>query len=190
MFGDKQRHFAIMVFLFFYCIVHNWCHCNKPTDCQFLVCKSFIFIYCIYAQTFKQFLSLPVYPFGSINHFCHQSQKPWTNTSKKAIFRSWRPILLLTLCSLVIKIWSHYSISRWLTFKLMVGTLFSHALMLLTYEKLWQGETPHMIFRWFIGHISFASAKLRLSPYLFNIDHLSYAFLWLFMNMSQISLLM
>ena len=38
MFGDKQRHFAIMVFLFFYCIVHNWCHCNKPVDCQVLIC--------------------------------------------------------------------------------------------------------------------------------------------------------
>jgi hypothetical protein len=30
-------------------VVHNLCHCKKPIDCQVLVCKSFLFIYCIYA---------------------------------------------------------------------------------------------------------------------------------------------
>ena len=50
MFGDKQRIFAITVYLFFlYSGVHNWCYCNKPTDCQILVCKLFLFIYCMYA---------------------------------------------------------------------------------------------------------------------------------------------
>ena len=107
-------------------VAHNWSHCNKPTDCQVLVCKLLHFIYWIYAQTFKPLLSLPSYPFGSKNHFCHQSQRPWIITSKKAMPRSSRPTLLLTLCTLVIKILSHYSIGRWLT--LMVCTLFCLAM--------------------------------------------------------------
>ena len=40
MFGDKQRNFAMQVFFFFFGgrVVHNWCHCNKPVDCQVLIC--------------------------------------------------------------------------------------------------------------------------------------------------------
>ena len=36
-------YFAVKVFLSFCRVVHNSCHCNKPTDCQVLVCKSFFF---------------------------------------------------------------------------------------------------------------------------------------------------
>ena len=139
--------------------MHNWSYCNKSTDCEVLVCKLFLFIYCIYAQHFKQLLSLPSYPFGSINHFCHQSQKPWINMSKKAMPRSWRLTLLPNLCTLVIKIWSQYSMSRWLT--LMVGTLSSHGL--LTYEQFMAGwNTQHNIQVISIGCITFT-----LRSYLF-----------------------
>ncbi len=101
---------------FFFWVVHNWWHYNKPSDCQALVGKLFLFIYCIFAQSSKLLLLLPSYPFGSINHFCNQSQKPWINSSKKAMFRSWRLMSLLTLwCTPVIKIWSHHSTSLQVT---------------------------------------------------------------------------
>ena len=123
------------IFVLFW-VVHNWCCCNKPPHCQVLVCKLLLFICRVYVYIFKQLLSLPSYPFGSINHFCYQSERPSINTCKKAMLRSWRLTLLLTLCTLVIKILSHYSIGRWLT--LMVCVLSIHALFI---NNLWQGET-------------------------------------------------
>ena len=54
MFGDKRRDFKIEVPLFFFIwIVDNWCHCNKPTDCQVLVCKLFLFIYHVLCLNFQ-----------------------------------------------------------------------------------------------------------------------------------------
>ena len=126
------------IFVLPFWVVHNWCHCNKPSDCRVLVCKLLLFICWIYAYTFKQLLSLPSYPFGSINRFCSQSQRPWINTSKKAMLGSWRLILLLTFCTLVFKILSHYSTGSWLT--LMVGILSIHALFT-SINNLWQSKT-------------------------------------------------
>ena len=127
------------IFVLSFLVVHNWSYCNKPTSFQILVCKLLLFIYSIYAYTFKQLSSLLSYPFGSINHLCHQSQRPWINTSKKAMLWSWRQTLLLAFCALVIKILSHYSIGRWLI--LMVCTLSSNGLVMNT---LWQDEIHSM----------------------------------------------
>ena len=123
-------------------------------------------------NTFKQSLSLPRYLFGSISHLFHQSWMPWINTSKKTMFRSWRLTLLLTLCTLVKKIWSHFSIGKWLT--LMVCSLSSHEPLV---NNLWQGETRLCMpmFRWFIGCIAFP-----LSSYLsaYRLICISYFYMY------------
>ena len=40
--GTLQSRYFVLSFW-----VHNWCHCNKLTDCQVLVCKLCLFIYSI-----------------------------------------------------------------------------------------------------------------------------------------------
>ena len=89
----------------FISVTHNFLCCfKKHTDCQIFVCKLFPFIYHLSTYIVKQLLSLPSYPFGSINHLQHQLQKPWINTSKKAMFRTSRLALHLALWTVIIKI--------------------------------------------------------------------------------------
>ena len=116
---------------FVYVVVQSWCYLNKPTACQVLVCTSFHCICSIYAKTFKQLLSSPSCHFGSINHFCHQSWKLWTNSSNKALLRSWRLTLHLIICSCIINIWLNSSTNKQLT--LMVCALSTHVLQM--YEQ-------------------------------------------------------
>ena len=49
MFEDRQHCFAVKVFVLSFWVIPNWCHYNKPIDCQVLICKFLFFIYWIYA---------------------------------------------------------------------------------------------------------------------------------------------
>lgn len=58
-------------------------------------------------KNMKQLFSFARCHFGSISPFRHQLLKLWTSSQSISIWKSWRLILLLNLCLLIMNIWWH-----------------------------------------------------------------------------------